>query len=291
MLAQKRNSIITFGIQFGTMIRMKKLILPVWLLATFLLPALYAFNQAPKDEVLYELKPLKNNAFTFGEKLRYRIHYGLLTGGYADFQVSEKPEIVNTRQTYHIKVSGKSTGIVDMMFKVKDEYESYLDVDALVPWKAVKNVKEGNYTDKDVIIFDHRRRTAVSRRGMLQIPEGTKDIISSIYYARSLDMTGAQPGDVFPVTFYLDHKNYEFRFRFLGRETIKVEAGTFRAIKVKPQVIEGRVFKDQEAITMWVTDDENKIPLLVQSEIWVGSLKAEIVNMDGLRNPLLAKLK
>jgi hypothetical protein len=273
------------------MANMKKVVIPVLLLAALMMPALHAYNQAPKDEVLYDLKPLRNNAFTFGEKLKYRIHYGVLTGGYADFEVFDKPEMINDRQTYHIKVAGKSTGIVDMMFKVKDEYESYMDVEALVPWKAIKNVKEGNYTDRDVITFDHRRRTAVSRRGMLQIPEGTKDIISSIYYARSLDMTNAQPGDVFPVTFYLDHKNYEFRFRFMGRETIKVDAGTFKALKVKPQVIEGRVFKDQEAITMWVTDDENKIPLLVQSEIWVGSLKAEIVNMEGLRNPLTAKIK
>jgi hypothetical protein len=96
---------------------------------------------------------------------------------------------------------------------------------------------------------------------------------------------------VFPVTFYLDHKNYEFRFKFLGRETIDTEMGRFNALKVKPQVIEGRVFKDQEAITMWVTDDENKIPLRVQSEIWVGSLKADLIEMKGIRNPISSKVK
>jgi hypothetical protein len=245
---------------------------------------------AAPDEVLYDLKPIKNNAFTFGERLSYRVHYGVLNGGNAYFEVADQPIMVNDRQTYYIKAYGKSTGLVDMMFKVKDEFESYMDVEALVPWKATKKVKEGNYTDSDFIVFDHRRRVASSRIGNITIPEGTKDIISSIYYARSLDMTNAQAGDIFPVTFYLDQQNYEFRFKFLGRETIEVDAGKFKALKIRPQVIKGRVFKDSDAITMWVTDDENKIPLLVKTDIWVGSLKMEISDMKGIKNPVTAKI-
>lgn len=267
---------------------MKKVII----FAAFILFARVGQNQTqPAQETLYELKPLPNTAFTFGERLTYRIHYGVMNGGNAYFEVDDKPHPVGVRQTYRLKVHGKSTGLVDMMFKVRDEYESYMDVEALVPWKATKNVREGGYRDTDFIIFDHLRRVASSRRGQLAIPEGTKDLISSIYYARTLDMTNAKPGDVFPVTFYLDHKNYEFRFKFIGRETIDTDLGKFKALKVKPQVIEGRVFKDQEAITMWVTDDENKIPLRVQSEIWVGSLKADLVEMKGIRNPLTSKVK
>ncbi|MFN5543793.1 MAG: DUF3108 domain-containing protein [Bacteroidota bacterium] len=267
---------------------MKKVIFIAALLAT----GHIGKNQnAPTDEVLYEIKPLPNKAFTFGERLTYRIHYGMLNGGNAYFEVDDKAHAVNDRQTYRIKVYGKSAGLVDVMFKVRDEYESYMDVDALVPWKATKNVREGGYRDTDFIMFDHRRRIASSRRGQLTIPEGTKDLVSSIYFARTMDMVNARPGDVFPVTFYLDHKNYEFRFKFLGRETIDTEMGRFNALKVKPQVIEGRVFKDQEAITMWVTDDENKIPLRVQSEIWVGSLKADLIEMKGIRNPLSSKVK
>lgn len=266
---------------------MKKLILTV----AFVNFALIGQNKENnEDEILYDLKPMPNKAFTYGEKLNYRVHYGLLNGGSAYFEVGEKPEMVNDRQTYHIKVNGNSTGLVDKMFNVRDEFESYMDVEALVPWKATKKVKEGNYRDSDFIIFDHRRRIASSRRGQLAIPEGTKDLISAIYYARSLDMTNAKVGDVFPVTFYLDHQNYEFRFKFVGRETIKTDLGKFKALKVMPQVVSGRVFKDEDAITMWVTDDENKVPLLVQSSIWVGSLKVSIKEMSGIRNPLTSKV-
>jgi hypothetical protein len=253
---------------------------------------LVAHNQnVPKEEVLYEVKSAPNTAFTYGEKLTYRVHYGVLNGGNAHFEIADKPVTVNNRNTYHIKVHGKSTGLVDVMFKVRDEFESYMDEDALIPWKATKKVKEGGYTDSDFIIFDHQRRIATSRRGKLDIPENTHDLISSIYYARSLDMRGAKKGDVFPITFFLDNKNYEFRFKFLGREEITTDAGIFKAIKVRPQVVEGRVFKDSEAITLWVTDDENKIPLRAESEIWVGSLRADLVSYSGIRNPLTSKIK
>lgn len=242
-----------------------------------------------REEVIYDVKKHQNNAFTFGEKLTYRVHYGLLNGGNCEFVVGDAPRMIGDKSTYHIKVSGKSTGMVDMMFGVRDEFESFMDVDALLPWQASKKIKEGDYKDSDFIIFDHARRKANSKKGQLDIPENTFDIISAIYYARTTDMSNAKVGDVFPINFYLDHKNYEFRFKFLGRETIETEMGTFAALKIRPQVVQGRVFKDSEAITMWVTDDENHIPLRAQSEIWVGSLKADLVKMSGVRNPLTSK--
>jgi hypothetical protein len=265
---------------------MKKLVLS----GVCVLIAVVGQNQnASKDEVIYDVKKHENKAFTYGEKLTYRVHYGPLTGGNCDFVVGDAPRMVGDKTTYHLKVFGKSSGMVDMMFGVRDEFESFMDVDALLPWQASKKIKEGDYKDSDFIIFDHHRRKANSRRGSLDIPENTHDIISAIYYARTTDMSNAKPGDVFPINFYLDHKNYEFRFKFLGREIIETEMGKFAALKIRPQVVEGRVFKDSEAITMWVTDDENHIPLRAQSEIWVGSLKADLIKMVGVRNPITSK--
>ncbi len=237
------------------------------------------------DDVLAKAKKI-NNAFTYGEKLTYRVHYGPLDGGKAYFSIDANPQLVNNRNTYYVKVNGKSAGLVDMMFKVKDEFESYIDQEALVPLKATKKIKEGKYTDSDFIIFDHAGKTASGRRGKTDIVTNTQDIISAIYYARSLDMTNAKPGDIFPVPFYLDGKTYELRFKFEKRENIKSELGTFKTIKVKPQLIEGRVFKDNEALTLWVTDDDNKIPVRVESDIFVGSIKVDLLEMSGIRNPL-----
>jgi hypothetical protein len=241
------------------------------------------------DDVLAKAKKI-NNAFTYGEKLTYRVHYGPLDGGKAYFSIDANPQLVNNRNTYYVKVNGKSAGLVDMMFKVKDEFESYIDQEALVPLKATKRIKEGKYTDSDFIIFDHLGKTASGKRGKTEIVANTQDIISAIYYARSLDMTNAKLGDIFPVPFYLDGKTYELRFKFEKREIIETELGIFKTIKVKPQLIEGRVFKDNEALTLWVTDDDNKIPVRVESDIFVGSIKVDLLEMSGIRNPLTSKI-
>ncbi len=246
--------------------------------------------QSELDDVLSKIKKV-NNAFTYGEKLTYRVHYGPLDGGKAYFSIDAAPQLVNNRNTYYVKVHGKSAGLVDMMFKVKDEFESYIDQEALVPLKATKKIKEGKYTDSDFILFDHTAKTATGRRGKTEIVTNTQDIISAIYYARSMDMTSAKPGDVFPVPFYMDGKTYELRFKFISRETLKTDMGSFKTIKVKPQLIEGRVFKDNDALTLWVTDDENKIPVRVESDIFVGSIKVDLEEMSGIRNPLSSKIK
>jgi hypothetical protein len=244
-----------------------------------------------KTAKTYEIKSISNTAFTFGEKLKYRLHYGPLDAGNCEFVVADEAVEVNNRKSFHIKVSGKSTGMVDAMFKVRDEYESYVDEEAIIPWKCIKKVREGKYKDSDFIIFDQKNGVATSKRGKVDIQEQTQDIVSAIYFARTTNMSNAKIGDVFPVNFYMDAENYQLRFKFVKRETIKTDAGTFKALVIKPQLLKGRVFKDEEALTLWVSDDENKIPLMVESDIFVGSVKAELTNYSGLRNATSAKVK
>ncbi len=253
----------------------------------------FFLSELPKEkkEKPNEIKKVKNNAFTYGEKLDFRVHYGPITGGNAHFEIDPNPVDVNNRKTYHIKVSGKSAGMVDIMFKVRDEYESYLDEEAIIPWKCVKKVREGGYTDSDFILFDQVNGFATSRRGKIDISLQTQDIVSAIYFARTTDMSNAKIGDVFPVNLYMDAENFQLRFKFIRREVIKTDVGTFNTLVVRPQLIKGRVFKDDEALTLWVSDDENKLPLMVESDIFVGSIKAELVSYKNLKNPLTAKIK
>lgn len=249
-------------------------------------------DQPGPDEKKYEIVKRENTAFTYGEKLKYKVYYGLINGGTAEFEVGGKPVKVNERDSYHIKVYGRSSGIVDVMFKVKDQFESFVDVDAMIPWKATKNVKEGNYKAIDVVLFDHEKGMANSSvKGKIEVGEATQDIASAIYYARTTNMTDAKPGDVFPVNFYMDGKNYALRFKFIKRENLKTDLGTFRTLKVKPQLLEGRVFKDSDALTLWVTDDENKVPIRAESEIFVGSIKMDLHDFSGLRTAMTAKIK
>ena len=104
-------------------------------------------------------------------------------------------------------------------------------------------------------------------------------------------MSNAKIGDIFPVKFYMDGENYLLRFKYVGKQKLKTDIGTFNTLVIKPQLIKGRVFKDDEALTLWVTDDENKIPLMVESSIFVGSIKAQITKMEHVRNPIRSKIK
>jgi hypothetical protein len=245
----------------------------------------------PKTNKVNELKKLNNQAFTYGEKLNYRVHYGPFSAGNCEFVVGDNPVEVNNRKSYHIKVVGRSAGMVDAMFNVRDEFESYVDEEAIIPWKQIKKVKEGSYTDSDFIIFDQKNGFATSRRGKISIEAQTQDVVSAIYFARITDMSDAKIGDIFPVNFYMDGENYLLRFKYVGKEKLKTDIGTFNTLVIKPQLIKGRVFKDDEALTLWVTDDENKIPLMVESSIFVGSIRAQITKMEKLKNPVTSRIK
>jgi len=283
------------GLHIAGIMKNKIFQIALFALFAFLISAqAFELPELPKEKKgnkINEIKKVKNTAFTYGEKLDYRVHYGPLNGGNAHFEIGKNSVEVNNRKAYHIKVSGKSAGIVDVMFKVKDEYESYVDEEAIIPWKCIKKVKEGGYTDSDFILFDQVNGFATSRRGKVDIGFQTQDVVSAIYFARTTDMSNAKIGDVFPMNFYMDAENYQLRFKFAGREVIKTEAGTFNTLVIKPQLIKGRVFRDDEALTLWVTDDENKLPVLVESDIFVGSIKAELTKYQNLRNPLTSRIK
>jgi hypothetical protein len=275
---------------------MKKHIFPIAIFSSLaMLVSANAFiaPELPKEKSskVHEIKKVKNTAFTYGEKLDYRVHYGPLTGGHAHFEVANQPVEINNRKSYHIKVDGKSSGMVDVMFKVRDQYESYVDEEAIIPWKQIKKVREGGYKDSDFILFDQVNGFATSRRGKVDIAQQTQDVVSAIYFARTTDMSHAKVGDIFPVNFYMDGENFQLRFKYVGKEVVKTGAGTFNTLVIKPQLIKGRVFKDDEALTLWVTDDDNKMPIMVESDIFVGAIKAELISYENIKNPLTSKIK
>jgi hypothetical protein len=115
-------------------------------------------------------------------------------------------------------------------------------------------------------------------------------MLSSFYYARLIDYSKAEIGDIFIVPVFVDDKVEFIRIIYKGKETIKTKMGKYRCIKFNPLVLEGRVFKDDDDLSVWISDDDNKIPILIQSKIVVGTLKAELIAYEGLANSV-AKIK
>ncbi len=231
-----------------------------------------------------ELRKINNEAFRAGEVLKYRIHYGIIDAGEATLEIKEELQKFGGRECFHMIGSGKSVGAFNWFFKVKDRYESVIDKEAMIPWLFIRRVNEGGYIINQNVSFNHYTDSAKSEKATISIPENTQDLISSFYYARTLDFSQAKEGDIFQISGYLDDAVIPLNLKFIGREIIDSKKGKFNCIKLRPMLQEGRIFKDKEDMTIWVSDDKNKIPVRVQTDVLVGSIKMDLVDFSNLAN-------
>jgi len=230
------------------------------------------------------LRTVKNGAFNRGEVLTFRIHYGFLDAGEAILEVKKDVRTFAGRDCYHVVGTGRTLGAFDWFFKVRDTYESVIDQQGMMPWLFIRRVNEGGYKINQNVSFNHYKDSATSEKATIAIPEYTQDLVSAFYYARTLDFTNAKEGDQFEINGYLDDAIIPLNLKFLGREEVKTKKGTFRCIKLRPMLQEGRVFKEQEDMTIWVSDDKNRIPIRVQTNILIGSIKMDLTDYENLAN-------
>jgi hypothetical protein len=230
------------------------------------------------------LRSLNNSAFRPGEKLKFRIHYGFVDAGEATLEVDMNSKNIGGRECYHVIGTGQTVGAFDWFFEVNDRYESIIDKQALIPWMFVRRVNEGGYIINQNVSFNHFKDSASSEKKTISIPEYTQDLISAFYYARNLDYANAKAGDIFPINGYLDDGIIPLNLKFVGKEDIKYKKGLFHCLKFHPMLQEGRVFKEKEDMTVWISDDKNRIPIRVQTEILVGSIKMDLTDYENLNN-------
>lgn len=229
-------------------------------------------------------------AFRSGEKITYSVFYNVMglyfNAGTATF--STQKEKYNNNEVFHVVGEGSTNRKYDWIFKVRDRYESYFDADQVQPVKFVRNINEGSYKKFEEVSFNDKASTAVTNSGVFRVPKHVQDVVSSMYYARSIDYNKYKPGDKILFNMFLDDQVYEMYIRYLGKETIKTRLGTFNAIKLKPLLLKGNTFNGGENMTLWVTDDANHIPVRIESPISVGSVKVDLMQYQSLKYPLSA---
>ena len=250
---------------------MKKL-----LLILVLFTATFSFAQTP-------------NAYKTGEWLKFRISYSnFLNAGNATMQIKEARH--NGKQTFHVQGRGKTTGVISWFFKVNDNYQSYFYKDNIQPYRFIRKINEGGYKKNKEILFNHQTRNATVKdykkntTKNFTINSGVQDMVSTLYYLRDKDLSNMKVGDEVSLSMFFDETSYAFKMRYLGRETIKTKFGKVASLKFRPVVQAGRVFKENESLTVWVTADKNKIPLRIKASLSVGSLRADLDGYKGLAN-------
>jgi hypothetical protein len=232
------------------------------------------------------LRKINNDAFSYGEKLVFRVHYGIIDAGTAQLEVLNEEKKIGKRPVYHVVGTGTTNSAFDLFFKVRDRYETFIDKDALVPWLFIRHVEEGSYKLNQYVVFNQYNDEAKTEKGVYKTPDNIQDLLSTYYYLRNLDFTDIQPGKVFAQTAFLDDEVHQFYYKYLGKETITTDLGTFKCLKFCPSLLKGRVFKNEEDMVVWVTDDEAKLPIRAEAKILVGSIKMDLKSYSGVKTPL-----
>lgn len=231
-------------------------------------------------------RKVTHSAFKRGEEIKYRVHYGAINAGEAVLSINNDAKEFGGRKTIHVIGTGQSKGSFDWFFKVRDRYESYMDEEALMPWLFIRNVDEGGFKIRQNQIYDHNGGKVNADGKAMVVPKYIQDMLSAFYYARTIDFSKAKIGEKYEVKTFVDNEIWDLKIKFLGKETISTDVGKVNCLKFCPVVQKGRVFKKEEDLTIYISDDANHIPIRAQGELLVGSVKMDITSYSGLANTL-----
>jgi len=236
---------------------------------------------------------IRNFAFQSGEEVRYKLYYNWnfvwMPAGEVVFTVEDSGGLMK------LKAVGTTYKSYEWFFEVDDIYESYVDPNTLLPTKSVRDIKEGNFTLYDKVEFDRKNQRALSVRGRnkseavdkdpIKIESCVHDILSVIYFARNLDYQNMNVNETFPISIFLDNEVYPLEVKYKGTDMNKKVKGIgrFETYVFSPATIAGEVFKEGDKMKVWVSKDQNRLPLLIESPLAVGSVKAVLMDYSGLR--------
>lgn len=244
-----------------------------------------------------KLRTVKNETFDTGEKLTYRVHYGMVTAGIAKLEIKDEPVMVNGRKCFHAVGTGTSSRTFSAFYRVADRYESFIDMQTLSSVKFKRKISEGNFRQYTEVDFNQDSHKAVERKNGQEhtteydVPPYIQDVMSAFYFARTQDYTDARPGDLYHFQNFIDRKVFDLDVLFIGRETIEVEGKTYSTVKLKPLVQEGGLFQHEGDMFLWISDDANRIPVRVESAIVVGAITVDLKKAEGLKHPFTAQIK
>lgn len=232
------------------------------------------------------LSSAQNYAFKAGERIEYSVGYSVigvyLSAGSASFTTIK----TDTANVFHFVGEGATNKRYDWIFKVRDRYESYYDAKKMLPLKSVRNVSEGKYKRYEETVFDHKGNIAITKKGNFKVPADIQDVISIVYKSRNINFANYKPGDKITFNMFFGTEIYNMYIKYVGRETVKTKYGNIKAIKLMPLLLKGNVFKGGEDMAVWITDDNNHIPIKIESKLSVGSIKVHLSNYQNLQYPL-----
>ncbi len=225
-----------------------------------------------------------NTAFDGGEKLKYKVKYGLIRGGEASMVINTEP--VGYTYVFHIKAFAKTTGMVGAMVKIFDVYESYVDIVSGYPIKSIRNIRENNYLKYNEVLFFREQGFLQSvNSGKHKCPRNVLDVLSAFYYARRyLFSNKLKKNDIIDLYTFFDEEFFPIKAKFKKIEKTRTKFGKIMCLKFIPLLGDKSPFKKEEDFEVWITADNNFIPVKIRVKLPIGSLKCELIDFANIKN-------
>lgn len=241
--------------------------------------------------------PVRNDSFTRGEVLRFKMTYGIFTVGRGSANIHPNYFKLNNRDCYKVDVFAETVGMVNWVTDVEDQWGAYIDTAALVPHMFYRRIREGRYKKDEQTYFDHENkkikvRATDGKTGKFKepvfydAPPHIRDMVSGFLYLRILDFSKLKIGDTVAIKGFFEDAFYKLDIVYRGKETIRTKIGKVRTLVFKPVMPKNQLFDGENSITAYFSDDKNRIPVKIDAEMFIGSAGVELTDYSGLRNPL-----
>lgn len=227
----------------------------------------------PVDSLKTE-RDVLNLSFGVGEKLKFKVRWGPIKAGNATMEIPETIEYKG-RKCFRIVSIAESSKFLSAFFKVRDRVESIMDVEGLYSLHFEKHIREGKFQADKSVDFDQQNHLALTDKDTIPVPPFVQDVLSALYYVRTQTL---EIGKSIFVDNHTDKKNYPLEVKVLKKERVEVDAGTFDCVVVQPILQAAGVFEQKGTLTVWLTDDQKKMPVLMKSKVVIGSITTELTD-------------
>jgi hypothetical protein len=233
------------------------------------------------------IKP--TTGFSAGENLTYQIRYGFMVGGTTTISLSDS--VYNKKEVFHAIAIAQTTGMAEVIYGIKDVYQSWFDKKTNLSYKQIRDIKEGSYTQYNEVTYNRKNNTVDSKlSGIHHVPAKILDLVTSLYYIRRMDFSKAKEDDMVLVNIYFPDEVFPFYLRYKGKETIRTKFGKISCLKISPVVEVGRMFKTPDDVSIWLTDDVNCIPILIEMDIRiVGKIHLKLMKYENINTPFITQ--
>jgi hypothetical protein len=224
--------------------------------------------------------------FKAGEQLSYKLKYGFFTAAETTIHVEESDKKFEGHPAFHIIADAKTAGTFDVFYKTRNRYETYVDQHTMLPYFYTENRHEASYKHTDNVTFDHNNDKITAAKGVYPFKGKVFDFLSAYYFSRSIDISNIKIGDKFDLQYFLEDGIHSLQITYAGKEKASCSLGNFNCLKFNPTIIPGRVFRKDSKLYLWITDDNNRIPVKAHVELIVGSITMDLTDAKNLKFPL-----